>query len=105
MRASRRVDHRDPEGDLNAARSNTDGSAARANTARGHHNAHNGAPPRGRGPNVAHGPRRSGRVVVLRVMDVEAVGVHHLGPRLDEVLHEQLAGIIPGIDLAQRAEL
>jgi len=34
---------------------------------------------------------------------VETVEVHHLGPRVDEVMHELLACVVRGIDLGHSA--
>src|SRR5690606_20135692 len=56
-----------------------------------------------RGPFVSR--LRSGRLVILRVTQVEPVGVHHLGPGPDEVLDELLLPALLGIDLALRAQL
>src|SRR3569833_4261525 len=39
------------------------------------------------------------------LLKVVAVGVHHLGPGGNEVLHELLPGIRLGIDLGQRPQL
>ena len=37
--------------------------------------------------------------------EVEAVGVHHLGPRGDEVAHELLLRVVAGVDLGERPQL
>src|SRR5579871_2901297 len=41
----------------------------------------------------------------LAVDQVEPVGVHHLGPRRDEVLHELLLGVLAPIDFGESAKL
>ena len=40
-----------------------------------------------------------------RSREIEAVGVHHLGPGRDEVLHELLLAIVACIDFGERAQL
>jgi hypothetical protein len=46
---------------------------------------------------ISKNPRRSG--------EIEAIKVHHLGPRRDEVFPERLLGVRAGIDLRQRPQL
>jgi len=38
-------------------------------------------------------------------VEIEAIGVHHLGPRGHEVLNELLLGVCACIDFRERAEL
>src|ERR1700722_2122393 len=47
---------------------------------------------------------RSGRQV-LALDEIEAVGVHHLGPRRHEVLHELLLRVGARVDFRERAQL
>ena len=41
----------------------------------------------------------------LRSGEVEAIGIHHLGPRGDEILHEFLLRVVRAIDFRECAEL
>jgi hypothetical protein len=41
----------------------------------------------------------------LRSDEVEAIEIHDLVPRRDEIIHERLLGVVTGVDLRQSPEL